>query len=465
MTSDLTRIKRDAENEIARQLEIARRRIVQQLRTVGSDSERTRLRALQRDVEKHLDEWRNGAVRVASGASSAAIESGVNAVGGALKAAGIDLTPKINPAALRHLSSTLTDLIKDVSTSTKNRINSQIAQVLIGTQNMADAITAVDRIIDGPTRSRAQTILRTELGRIHSAATQEAGMEAHKLVPMNKQWVSSSRKHPRPEHQAANGQTVPCDQPFRVGSEALMHPLDPKGSARNTINCGCRHVFLPVESDEEFIAKAKASRARRAAAAAAAEAARQNPSSASVANMAQGGITPPNIISSPGGILGGGGMLPPMPPNPANPRDPNDEARQSLSRLYANAQALGDVPGRRLVRSLWTNLTSYAGHVEKRIRDGDIASADELARRTLETLAAAELSKIAMYELPTVLLQVTATGWIVLVNANGRIVSSYPFDPDADSFDQRAANWKVSSHDYVLTPADREVLARLFHGR
>jgi len=49
-------------------------------------------------------------------------------------------------------------------------------------------------------------------------------------------------------HAAANGQTVPIDQAFRVGGENLMHPSDPAGSPENVINCHC--VAIPVDSDE-----------------------------------------------------------------------------------------------------------------------------------------------------------------------------------------------------------------------
>lgn len=162
---------------------------------------------------------------------------------GPLAAQGIDFTPRINPRALSALRVALTDLISDISLTARNRINNQLAQVLIGTQPLSAAVTQVDRLLGGGARNRARTVVYTEIGRIHSAATQASLEEAAQRLPgMKKRWVKSGKKHPRDEHVGAHGQVVPVNEPFIVGGEALMFPRDPKASARNTINCGCRHI-------------------------------------------------------------------------------------------------------------------------------------------------------------------------------------------------------------------------------
>lgn len=475
---DITRIKRDATAEIMRQLDVARRRIMQQLRTVGSEAERNRLRALQREVDKHLDAWRRGAVQTAAGASASAIESGVGVVSGAIKAAGIDLMPRINPAALRSLEVALTDLVTDVSLSAKNRINSQIAQVLIGTQGMSDAITAVDRILDGPTRSRARTIVQTELGRIHSAATQAGMEEAAKRIPMKKEWMRSGRKHPREEHQAAHGQVREVNEPFDVGGERLMYPRDPKASAKNTVNCGCRHrpkVDVEAWINMEDLPPARAADATKATTPAAP--AMQPRQLAASANKVQvGGIAAPNIVQSPGGILAarsgnGGGMDPPMPADPPQmPDPPPDEhevaLRAMLGALTRRVEAVGaGVTGSRRLATLFRSLDSYSKHVSQRIKDAGIADGDELAAQVFAVLAAAELVEVAVApgEWNTTG-QFTASlgGWRVLMDRNGNIVTAFVRDPAKDDFATWNARYGYPVRALALSQEDRALLARLF---
>jgi uncharacterized protein with gpF-like domain len=65
---------------------------------------------------------------------------------------------------------------------------------------------------------------------------------------MRKKWRRSGKLHARPEHDAADGQVQPWDQPFtfngKKGKYTLRYPVDPQGPAHGTINCGC--TLLPV---------------------------------------------------------------------------------------------------------------------------------------------------------------------------------------------------------------------------
>jgi hypothetical protein len=55
-------------------------------------------------------------------------------------------------------------------------------------------------------------------------------------------------KEPRPTHLAADGQTVPIDEPFDVGGVQFMRPADDSLGAgpEDIINCHC--VAIPVEA-------------------------------------------------------------------------------------------------------------------------------------------------------------------------------------------------------------------------
>lgn len=244
MSGDLSRIRARAVAEVLRELEAARRLIAARLAQEPGDAlTRQRLLALQADIERNLDAFRAAATSAATAGAAAAVSGGIAAVTAPLAAQGVDFTPRINTRALSLLETALTRLIQDISDKARQRINSQLAQVLIGTQPLSAAVTEVQRLLGGAVRNRARTIVYTEIGRIHSAATQASLEDAAERLPgLKKRWVKSGKKHPRQDHVGAHGQVVPVKEPFLVGGEKLMFPRDPKASARNTIKCGCRHI-------------------------------------------------------------------------------------------------------------------------------------------------------------------------------------------------------------------------------
>lgn len=88
---------------------------------------------------------------------------------------------------------------------------------------------------------RAERIARTELHTARSAAMDKAaGWLADTGATVRKVWISAADERVRPEHVAANGQTVGYDEPFIVGGEQLWFPGDREnGSPGNTIQCRC----------------------------------------------------------------------------------------------------------------------------------------------------------------------------------------------------------------------------------
>lgn len=92
-------------------------------------------------------------------------------------------------------------------------------------------------------RRRAETIARTET---HIAANVGSNEAAHATgLKMQKEWCATEDERTRPDHHEADGQRVDKDADFIVGGERLRFPGDPKGSARQIINCRCVVLWHP----------------------------------------------------------------------------------------------------------------------------------------------------------------------------------------------------------------------------
>ena len=88
---------------------------------------------------------------------------------------------------------------------------------------------------------RTESIARTEAMRASGAGSYHLYRD---WGVQRKQWWASIDGREREAHKLAHKQIVAIDKPFIVGGEELMYPLDPAGSAQNTIRCRC--TVLPV---------------------------------------------------------------------------------------------------------------------------------------------------------------------------------------------------------------------------
>lgn len=89
------------------------------------------------------------------------------------------------------------------------------------------------------TRSHmAATIARTEVGPAYNFASTEVWRQNSDILE-GREWLSAEDDAVRPEHQAADGQIVRLDEPFKVGGELLDYPGDPSASPELSINCRC----------------------------------------------------------------------------------------------------------------------------------------------------------------------------------------------------------------------------------
>jgi hypothetical protein len=93
--------------------------------------------------------------------------------------------------------------------------------------------------------SRARTVATTEVNRAYAFGGLAAAQRLQlRLGILFKRWDSMRDMAVRNGHRRAHGQVRPVSQPFEVGGESLMAPLDPVGSPSNVINCRCRAEYF-----------------------------------------------------------------------------------------------------------------------------------------------------------------------------------------------------------------------------
>jgi len=125
-----------------------------------------------------------------------------------------------------------------------NKINLTMAQGIIQGKSYRKIASEINKQMNIGA-DNANRLARTEVHRAFEKASLDKGMEAQELgIEMQKMWVSAIDDRTRESHRAADGQTVPLNQPFIVQGEQLMYPGDFAGSASNVIHCRCTSINI-----------------------------------------------------------------------------------------------------------------------------------------------------------------------------------------------------------------------------
>lgn len=125
----------------------------------------------------------------------------------------------------------------------KRKITSVVTSGILQGKSIGQMAHHLMDNITGMERTSAIRAARTACTEAENAGRQAAAEELEKMgVIMYKRWVSTPDARTRPEHTHADGQSVPCDEPFEVGGEKLMFPGDKSlgASGWNLYNCRCR---------------------------------------------------------------------------------------------------------------------------------------------------------------------------------------------------------------------------------
>lgn len=242
----LPRIQRDTHAELLRLLKTAEERIAGILAATPTDYQAWMLPQQQAAIRQAMDDIGKQMGQRLDESAVASWQAGIDLVDRPLAAGGLNIAgvlPQIDTAQLDALRAFMSDRMADVGVQLANQINAELGLVAIGGQGVSEAITKIEKLIAAGGRSRATTIVRTELGRAYATATQGRMDQAREVLPnLKKQWRRSGKLHSRPSHDAADGQVVATDQPFIVGGVPLMYPRDPQAPAAETINCGCESL-------------------------------------------------------------------------------------------------------------------------------------------------------------------------------------------------------------------------------
>lgn len=90
---------------------------------------------------------------------------------------------------------------------------------------------------------RADTIARTEMNAAFVGGAFEGQKALGEYGATHKEWMAVGDARSRPEHLDVSGTVVAFDESFNVDGEDLLYPLDPSGSAGNTVNCRCDILY------------------------------------------------------------------------------------------------------------------------------------------------------------------------------------------------------------------------------
>lgn len=144
-----------------------------------------------------------------------------------------------------------------IITSTQEQIIRSVTVGMARGETQSQMIEALRNDLPRLAMTRATTIVRTETHAASQYVSQRLATSMN--IPLVKRWNSVNDARTRDfgisgrissfNHRMMNGVTIPLTNRFEVptlggGTEALLFPGDPNGSAGNIINCRCLQTYI-----------------------------------------------------------------------------------------------------------------------------------------------------------------------------------------------------------------------------
>jgi hypothetical protein len=139
--------------------------------------------------------------------------------------------------------------VADISEATRKKLAAQIARGVELGESVAQIARRIDALyLADIIPNRSMVIARTEVGRVINWAQHWQAEDAD--VEMEKEWLALRDSRTRDDHAEADGQRVPIDEPFEVGDDLMMYPMDESLGAgpENVIGCRCGPGWMLVEA-------------------------------------------------------------------------------------------------------------------------------------------------------------------------------------------------------------------------
>jgi hypothetical protein len=158
------------------------------------------------------------------------------------------------PELLQAAIDVTNDQIRSVWSELGTGLKSSIRRAALGGTEPAAAMVEVAKMLRKArpftnAEFGAERIVRTEVGRTFSLATQRRMEDSNKVLggALRKYWLDAGDDRVRDTHREAgrtyapDGPTgpIPVTQAYIVGGAKLMFPRDPRGPAAETILCRC----------------------------------------------------------------------------------------------------------------------------------------------------------------------------------------------------------------------------------
>ncbi len=267
---------------------------------------------LRAEIDEALESFRIGASGEIQARLTDAFDLGGRVTATAFQRAGLPvLFPSISPELLSVLRASVENVLAEIVSDLGDRIGQQLRFAAVGLEPSSAAISRVANLLRTSTEVRrglrrrvgfgfqAESIVRTEVGRMFSSAQQAASEQIAGTIPdLRKRWVTTLRQRRghvdverryatggeigpipvsqrfkvtdftrtgrtsfltlggriQPQFGTVVGQRVVRTKPFtrrgRIIVDRMLHPRDPAGSAGNVISCTCLviEVIPEIES-------------------------------------------------------------------------------------------------------------------------------------------------------------------------------------------------------------------------
>jgi hypothetical protein len=246
------------------QAEIAtlRRQVLAALAALPAGAASMRLAALDRALDDLAQRFAERYAVAVAPVQVAAVEAGAALSARPLIEAGLLFhVPQLSRRQVEAARAFQALLIRNAATETVEAISRDLRLAILRGEGVPEVLGRVSGRLPTPgafgtLATRAEAIVRTEVGRLQAVAAQSALEDAQRAVPdLQKQWRHSGNTGPyrRLGHIAAAGQVRDVGAAFRIqpapgrAYEALQYPRDPAGSPANTVFCGC--VSVPYRAE------------------------------------------------------------------------------------------------------------------------------------------------------------------------------------------------------------------------